>query len=294
MAVEIYMCGVKITHSMVVFSDGGSNIRLENPPALCDMVSGELPCDLSIKVTTDTPVDLYLWEILQALDCIEKTYSVGFTGIIKKLILPYLPHGRADRVFEYGNGVPLELFLKLVAPHFNSISLVDPHSDFYQTLADSIGKFDVTPQHQCVMSTVGSYIMSGDVIVSPDKGAARKIKRLQGGLDYIGKATFIVQAGKKRDRSTGRITETTLPDNADLVGRVCWIVDDIVDGGGTFIPLANLLKQRGAVEVNLYITHGIFSRGLDTFNGVIDNIYCYQTVGNYVTLQDIKKYNTGE
>jgi ribose-phosphate pyrophosphokinase len=51
------------------------------------------------------------------------------------------------------------------------------------------------------------------------------------------------------------------------------IVDDICDGGRTFIELAKVLRPLTNGSIFLYVTHGIFSQGLDVFKGVIDHIY---------------------
>jgi ribose-phosphate pyrophosphokinase len=56
----------------------------------------------------------------------------------------------------------------------------------------------------------------------------------------------------------------------------CLIVDDICDGGATFVALARKLREAGAIEVSLFVTHGIFSKGKDLEG--IDNIY---TTGSF-------------
>ena len=58
-----------------------------------------------------------------------------------------------------------------------------------------------------------------------------------------------------------------------LEGRTAIITDDICDGGYTFIKVAEQLKAKGASKVILFVTHGIFSKGLDVFEGLIDHVY---------------------
>jgi ribose-phosphate pyrophosphokinase len=293
MTVQIVVDNVVVPYSNVSFSDGGTNIKLKVPEKL----TGNPPkAYYSIVVETSTPVDNYLWEILQTVDAVEQTFGKVFNR--KYLYLPYLPHGRADRVFEHGNGFPLQLFLETVSWMFDGIFLTDPHSDFYKKYDNNLvnGKracFEVKTQHQCFIEVAGREIQSGDVLIAPDEGSLSKIYKLQQALDNRTIATFIVEAGKKRDVETGRVVETTLPDEVNLKGKVCWIVDDICDAGGTFIPLAKLLKERGAHKVNLYVTHFIGAKGLDLFKGVIDNIYTYQTVGNYINRINIDNFNKG-
>lgn len=293
MSVQIIVDNVVVPYKRIFFSDGGTNIKLEVPQELIDNPPTTY---YSIVVEPNTPVDGYLWEILQAVDAIEQTFGKVFRR--EYLYLPYLPHGRADRVFEYGNGFPLQLFFDAVSWMFDTIFLTDPHSDFYKKYVGDVvnGKspcFEVKPQHRCFIEVVGNDIKSGDVLISPDKGALNKIYKLQQALDTRIIATFVVEAGKKRDVTTGRIVETTLPDDVNLKDKVVWIVDDLGDGLGTFIPLAEKLKESGAKQVNLYVTHLIASKGLDILKGKVNNVYAYQTVGNYVNRIDIDNFNKG-
>jgi ribose-phosphate pyrophosphokinase len=228
-----------------------------------------------------------MWEIALVRDAVCKTF-----GCFKKSILhlPYLPHARADRVFETGNALPLEVFLDSILG-FTEVMLTDPHSDFiFQKEYHKVIEVSIKPQHQCFIETVRG-IQSGIVLVSPDKGATKKIYKLQQALDVRTIAAFVLEADKKRDVSTGRIIETTLPVDFDYVGKTFYIVDDLCDGGGTFIPLAQKLKDLGAKEVNLYVTHMIGTKGLDLFKGIIDIIYCYQVVGKYLTMKDVQHYS---
>lgn len=289
MAVSIIVDNVAVPTKVIKFSDGGTNIKLEVPECL---VRNPPSAYYSISVKPTTPVDNYLWEIVQAVDAIEQTFGREFKR--EYLYLPYLPHGRADRVFEYGNGFPLQLFLNAIGWMFDTIFLKDPHSNYYQKWADeNTTTFEVTPQHQCFIEVAGKDIKSGDVIIAPDKGAWKKIYKLQQALDKRMIATFVVEAGKKRDIKTGRVIETTLPDDVDIKGKVAWIVDDIGDGLGTFIPLAEKLKEAGVKQVNLYVTHLIASKGLDILKGKVDTLYAYQVVGNYINRIDIENFNRG-
>ena len=47
----------------------------------------------------------------------------------------------------------------------------------------------------------------------------------------------------------------------------------ICDGGRTFVELGKKLKELGATKVNLHVTHGIFSKGKDVFEGTVDEVY---------------------
>jgi len=85
----------------------------------------------------------------------------------------------------------------------------------------------------------------------------------------------VIDASKVRDVKTGEILYTSVNyQEGGLKGKNVLIVDDICDGGRTFIELARVLENYNeANSVDLYVTHGIFSKGLGVFDGLIDKIY---------------------
>lgn len=290
--IELIIDNVNVPIKKISFSDGGSNVRLIKPESMQPPFRY-----LSITVDPSTPVDNYFWEINQVLDAINHCFGVVdcFSEVFKNkyLYLPYLPHGRADRVFEEGNGNPLKLFMDTVVSTFDSVYLTDPHN--VESVSHYGSVIKITSQDECFVQRCLQFVDHRDVLISPDKGALKKIESVRDLIHYRKKIFLpIVNADKKRDSSTGRVVETKVPEDVDLRGRTCWIIDDISDGGGTFIPLAEKLKQLGAAKVNLYVTHGIFAKGLDSLRSSIDNIYCYQIVMNYITDKDLNNFNKGE
>jgi ribose-phosphate pyrophosphokinase len=107
-------------------------------------------------------------------------------------------------------------------------------------------------------------------LISPDAGSNKKIFDLAKSIGYEGE---IIRCDKLRDISTGKIIETVVyKDN--LNGKDCIIIDDICDGGRTFIELAKSLKQKNCSKVYLVVTHGIFSAGFKVLNEYIDGTFC--------------------
>lgn len=271
--------GQEIEFKKIEFSDGSSNFKLLVEPSF------SVDRYYSVAVDPSTPGDAVLWEVLLAADALGEFIS---TDTKRYLVLGYLPHARADRRFEVGNAHPLGVFTQAIKGIFDEVFLTDAHSSYFENnIGCSVEEFK---QWECFLAA-GVTACSGDVLVAPDKGARKKIVELQQHLDNKTIATFIVEASKKRDKETGRIVETTLSDNCDVKGKRCIIVDDLADGSGTFIPLAQKLKEAGASQVDLYVTHGIFSKGLDILKEFIDNVYCYQIVGNYITKQNLINFN---
>jgi ribose-phosphate pyrophosphokinase len=285
MTVKLIVDNIEVPVKKISFSDGSSNFKLEIPQTLKDRPPSSY---FSISVCPTTPADMYAWEIALLFSAVDNTWGVDeFNRAL--LDLPYLPHARADRVFEEGNPHPLNVFLLgLWWP--DQVFLTDPHSGHYKKVlkSDTV----VKTQDQCFVQVIRD-IQKGSLLVAPDKGAVDKVITLHQHLYIRGIETAVIQASKHRDVSTGKIMGTTLPDGYDYTGKHCYIVDDIADGGGTFIPLAHSLREAGAYKVTLYVTHGIFAKGLDIFKGVVDNIHCYQVVGNHITMNDIHKFNAG-
>jgi ribose-phosphate pyrophosphokinase len=89
-----------------------------------------------------------------------------------------------------------------------------------------------------------------DIVVFPDEGAQERYK------DLLLSGVVVISAMKLRDRSTGKIITTAMPELPP--GQSVLMVDDICDGGATFISLAKLMPDR---EISLYVSHGIFSKG---------------------------------
>jgi ribose-phosphate pyrophosphokinase len=106
-------------------------------------------------------------------------------------------------------------------------------------------------------------------LISPDAGSNKKIFDLAKSIGYVGE---IIRCDKIRDISTGNIIETIVYKD-DLNGMDCLIVDDICDGGRTFIELSKILKQKNCGKVYLVVTHGIFSAGLDVLKPHFDGIF---------------------
>ena len=78
-------------------------------------------------------------------------------------------------------------------------------------------------------------------------------------------------ASKSRDLATQEISDTTI--NGDVKGKNLLVVDDICDGGRTFIELGKVLREKQCGELSLFVTHGIFSYGIDQLLDVYDRIY---------------------
>lgn len=178
-------------------------------------------------------------------------------GVEAGLSISYLPYARQDKGVGNQSTFALRTFSKILnAMHFKRVNLIDPHSDLaYELINNSYGTYPVKQ----VQDLIGNAL-----ICYPDKGAQHKYADMYG-VEYL-------YGLKIRDQSTGNITDYQLIGNPE--DRNILIVDDICDGGATFCILTKALKEKGAKEVNLFVTHGIFSKGLKVLKDAgINKIY---------------------
>jgi ribose-phosphate pyrophosphokinase len=210
------------------------------------------------------------------------------------LKMPYVPYGRQDRACEMGEAFSLRVFCDFLnSINFDSVSIVDPHSDVSPALIRNcrvikqltvVDKFLApTPQ------TPKDFLCPTETFpVSPDAGANKKVFEIS---QYCLKP--MIRADKLRDTSNGEIKETTV--YGDVEGKNVTIYDDICDGGRTFIELAKVLKAKGANKIYLYVTHGIFANGIQCLlDAGIDHIFTTDSMdlpSHYHSLENITIIN---
>lgn len=188
-------------------------------------------------------------------------------------IMPYVPFARQDRQMVSGEPLSIKVFANLInSIGFESVEVFDPHSEVTTALIDNC--INVS-NYFFVWSAL--FEVKDYVIISPDAGAYKKIFKLCQELKYDGNISL---CNKTRDVRDGRITSVTC-DTPDFDGKDVYIIDDICDGGGTFVLLAQELRKRNCGKINLIVSHGIFSKGIDALEG-IDHIY---TTDSFKTLE---------
>jgi ribose-phosphate pyrophosphokinase len=202
----------------------------------------------------------------------------------------YIPYARQDRACAFGEANGIKVFSKLInSLGFDEVSVLDPHSDVATALLDNI----LVIKPSTILSNLGlaRKLTSGDVaIISPDAGANKKTLEV---AKYFG-GTEIIRADKIRDPLTGQITGTEVYCEY-LNGQEVIIVDDICDGGMTFIKLAEELKEKEAGDINLYVSHGIFSKGLQPlFDSGITNIYTTDSFKRSLSPEEEDRLNVFE
>ena len=180
-----------------------------------------------------------------------------------RLVLPYIPYARQDRVANEGEALSISVFCNILnSLNFKQVIVLDPHSDVSTALLNNV---KIIPQWEIFADSVPADVD----LISPDAGALKKIYKLQQAVKKLGIDVPVRTATKHRDTQTGFISNTTLDGNP--THKTCVVVDDICDGGGTFNALANVLNEQYEKRI-LMVTHGIFSKGLEELSKNYDRL----------------------
>jgi ribose-phosphate pyrophosphokinase len=188
------------------------------------------------------------------------------------LLIPYFPAARQDRVMVPGEPLSVKVYADIInALQFNEVTIFDVHSEVAPALLNNCKSITNHKFIGEVINQIGGQVK----LISPDGGALKKIYKVSeflGGLE-------VVECSKSRDVKTGKLTGFKVY-NDDLDGADCMIVDDICDGGGTFIGLAQELKKKNAGNLYLAVSHGIFSKGFEELEKLFAKIFTTDSFQN--------------
>lgn len=188
------------------------------------------------------------------------------------LNIPYLPYSRGDRRFVPGDCHGLATFglLLSTAGEFHEIRTLDVHN-FKHANNFVHGLVNVWPIDIIIKSVIDFAGGAGSItVLLPDAGALNRydLQQLKK-LDNV--SVNLNFAIKQRDPATGKLTGFKVPDKF-YTDRIL-IIDDICDGGGTFVGIAEeIRKVNPTATLGLYVTHGIFSKGIWALSG-FDAVY---------------------
>lgn len=250
----------EIEHEKFYFSGGEPHIKLKTMWTV----------DEQITVTTRINSFNDLGMLLVATDAINRT--MGCASI--HLILPYFPGARQDRQMVIGEPLTAAVYAEIINDmNFNSVTILDAHSDVAPALINECWSI---PNHKFVSAAMKDLNLGDDYwLVSPDAGANKKMLKLAQHLN----AKNALKCDKVRKISTGELSSFEVYAE-ELMDMPCVIVDDICDGGGTFMGLAKELKKKHAGDLYLVVTHGIFSKGYGELAKTFKRIYTTDSIAS--------------
>lgn len=216
-------------------------------------------CSQLIDITWDYESDEEIFKLMLIVNAIRETGQE-----VEYLYLSYIPHSRQDRVINWGESFSLKVLANVInSLSFKEVIIDDPHSIASYILIDRIR----VRNQRFLASAFLMSLTDSHYLISPDAGATKKIRN-----NITEETLDVVECSKVRDLKTGDIIKTVVYYD-DFKGKDCVIMDDICDGGRTFTEIAKVLKTKNAGKIKLYVTHGFFTKGLEVFNGLIDEIW---------------------
>jgi ribose-phosphate pyrophosphokinase len=228
------------------------------PTAAYEFANGELfvrfeesvrGCDAFVVQSHTAPINTWLMEQLLMVDALKRASAKRIT-----VVAPFFPYSRQDK--KHRGREPISA--RLVADMFKTagadrLMSVDLHTAQIQ------GFFDGPVDHLFAIDVLVAEICRkwGDrdlTVVSPDSGRVRVAERW---TDKLG-GTPLAFIHKTRDMTRpNQVVANRVV--GEVEGRVCILVDDMIDTGGTIVAAAETLFAAGAAEVIVAATHGVLS-----------------------------------
>jgi ribose-phosphate pyrophosphokinase len=205
--------------------------------------------DMFVIQSTSYPANDNLMELLIVIDALRRASARRITAVI-----PYFGYARQDRKVGPRTPISAKLVANLVTgAGAHRVLTVDLHAGQIQ------GFFDIPTDNlyaqPVIVKDIQDYVGGGRhlMVVSPDVGGVVRARAL---AKRLGADLAIVD--KRRERAGESEVMNII---GDVRGRVCLLVDDIVDSGGTICNAAEALIGEGAEDVYAYATHGVLTGG---------------------------------
>ncbi len=224
-----------------------------------------------------SPANDNLMELLLCIDALKRSSAKNITAVI-----PYFGYARQDRKVVPRTSISAKLVSNLITKAgADRIVTVDLHAGqiqgFFDLPVDNLFSTPIFARH------AKKRIKSRKIIcVAPDVGGTERARAL-GKLLNVGLAIVDKRRPKPGQSQVMNVI-------GDVKGQTCIIVDDIIDSGGTIVNAAKALKNRGAKEVYVYITHGVLSGEAvkKIKNSVIKNLVITDTIDNVEKTRNVK------
>lgn len=220
------------------FADGEIEVRIEESARGLDVFIVQPTCH---------PINDNMMELLIMLDAFRRASARRIT-----VVLPYYGYARQDKKIKPREPVTARLVANLISGAGASrILCLDLHAGQIQ------GFFDIPVDHLYAGPLIADELIrrglrNGDtVVVSPDVGGVARARALAEHLQ----TPIAIIAKRRPEPNQVEIMEII----GDVAGKVCVMIDDMIDTGGSIVQGAQALMERGAQEVHACCTHGVLS-----------------------------------
>jgi ribose-phosphate pyrophosphokinase len=227
------------------------------PTRLSDFANGEIfvrflesvrGCDAFVLQSHTAPINRWIMEQLIMVDALKRASAKRIT-----VVMPFFGYARQDKKSHGREPISARLMADLFAvAGADRLMAVDLHTAQIQ------GFFDGPVDHLFALPILASYLeakldLSRVTVVAPDAGRVRVCERW---TDRLGSPLAIIH--KRRDPDVAHkvaVSEVV----GDVAGRICIVVDDMIDTGATIIKASEALFAQGAAQVIVTATHGVLS-----------------------------------
>jgi ribose-phosphate pyrophosphokinase len=227
------------------------------PTAAYDFANGEIfvrfeesvrGCDAFVLQSHTTPINQWVMETLVMVDALKCASAKRIT-----VVAPFYPYARQDKKHRGREPISARLMADLFkTAGAHRLMTVDLHTAQIQ------GFFDGPVDHLFALPLLAEHFertldLATVTVVSPDAGRVRVAERW---TDRLGSPLAIIH--KRRDPRVPnevKVNEVV----GDVAGRVCVLVDDMIDTAGTICAAAELLSEAGAAEISVMATHALLS-----------------------------------
>ena len=216
-----------------------------------------------------SPANDNLMELLLCIDALKRSSAKNITAVI-----PYFGYARQDRKVVPRTSISAKLVSNLITKAgADRVVTVDLHAGqiqgFFDIPVDNLFSTPIFARH------VKKNIKSKNIVcIAPDVGGTERARAL-GKILNVGLAIVDKRSPKPGQSQVMNVI-------GEVKDKTCVIVDDIIDSGGTIVNAAKALKDRGAKEVYVYITHGVLTGEAvkKIKNSVIKKLVITDTIDN--------------
>ena len=196
--------------------------------------------------STSNPANDNLMELLICIDALRRSSAKNITAVI-----PYFGYARQDRKVVPRTAISAKLVSNLITnAGANRILSVDLHAGqiqgFFDIPVDNLFATPIFARHIKKKLSINNLIC-----VSPDVGGVERTRALS---RKINAGIAIID---KRRPAPGKSEVMNII--GEVKNKICVIVDDIIDSGGTIVNAAQAIINKGAKDVYVYITHAVLS-----------------------------------
>ena len=231
-----------IGYEVISFPDGEKHLKIKE-------LDRKDTVGITCRITNSD--DLFL--LMQLSDILKRQCVV-----VERINIPYLMTMRCDRLFSFNEAFSLRIVADIINSfNANEVCILEAHSQITHNLIKN---------STCYDEFYTRIPQSGWCFCFPDKGAKER---------YYNDGSYKpILCEKVRDVTTGALSGFKIVDLGNYKeGDNILVVDDLCDGGGTFIGIAKELRKLNPKKLCLKVTHAVQRKGIENVAKVYDEVY---------------------